>query len=146
MVQERFKLICASYLLLIKDNKILFGLRQNTGYMDGFYHLPAGHKEEGESNLTCLTREIKEELGIEIDSKKAKFVHGMHRRESDERVDWFFEVREYRGNIKNMEPEKCVELKWFDLNNLPENIVPYAKQAVENYKKAIYYSQFGWDD
>ena len=51
--KERFKLICSSYLLLIKDNKILLGLRQNTGYMDGFYHLPAGHKEEGESNLSC---------------------------------------------------------------------------------------------
>lgn len=145
MSKERFKLICSSYLLLIKNNKILLGLRQNTGYMDGFYSVPAGHKEEGESVLGCLVREVKEEIGIDIDPKKAKFVHTMHRKDNDERADWFFEVKEYNGELQNMEPEKCAELNWFDLSSLPQNTTPYIKQAIEQYEQGVFYSQFGWD-
>jgi len=144
--KEKFKLICSSYLFLIKDNKILLGLRQNTGYMDGFYSMPAGHKEEGESVIDCLIREIKEEIGIDIDPKKARFVHVMHRKKEDERADFFFEVKEYGGDLQNMEPEKCAELKWFNIDSLPQNTIPYIKQAIECYQQGNFYSQFGWEE
>ncbi len=144
MAKERFKLICSSYVLLVKDNKILLGKRQNTGYMDEFWHLPAGHKEEGETATECLIREIAEEIGLELNQKNIRFVHAMCRKENDERVDLFFEVKNYKNEVQNMEPEKCSELKWFNLNNLPENTVPYAKHAIECYNQNIFFSEFGW--
>jgi hypothetical protein len=36
-----------------------------------------------------------------------------------------------------MEPEKCSEVKWFDLNNLPEPIIGYTKPFIEKYKERI---------
>lgn len=45
MKEERYKFICAVYLLLIKENQILLLKRANTGYEDGKYSLVAGHMD-----------------------------------------------------------------------------------------------------
>ena len=37
MPKERFKVVPAVYLIIKNDNKILLSLRENTGYMDGYY-------------------------------------------------------------------------------------------------------------
>jgi len=34
-----------------------------------------------------------------------------------------------------LEQEKCSEIKWFALNNLPENLTQPTKESVEAYKK-----------
>jgi hypothetical protein len=44
-----------------------------------------------------------------------------------------FEI-EYKGEeIKLMEPDKCSEWKFFDLNKLPKNIFVAHKKIIENY-------------
>lgn len=142
---ERFKYIGSSYLILIKNNEVLLLKRANTGYMDGYYGLPAGHLDGGETAREGGAREVKEEIGINIDPLDFKVVHIMHRKgENDERVDFFMTTEKYTGEIKNCEPEKCEELKWFPLNNLPENIVPYIKEAIKNSRENIFYSEWGW--
>ena len=40
---------------------------------DTFY-IPGGKREEGESDVEALTREVEEELSVEIDPETAKFV------------------------------------------------------------------------
>ena len=50
----------------------------------------------------------------------------------------------FSPSIKNNEPNKCDDLKWFDINNLPENTIPYIKEAINNYNKKIKFSLFGW--
>ncbi len=37
--------------------------------------------------------------------------------------------------IKNMEPHKCEEIRWFNIYDLPEKIASYTKLWVENYIK-----------
>ncbi len=141
---DRFKQITSIYLILIRDNKILLLKRQNTGYEDGKYGLPAGHLEDNETIRNGLKREIKEEIGIDINVDNLKLVHTMHRKEEDTRVDFFFEVSKYEGTPLNNEPEKCSDLSWFPLNKLPSNIIPYIKTAIENSRNGIIYSEVGW--
>ena len=36
-------------------------------------------------------------------------------------------------------------LKWFDIDNIPDNLVDDRKEAIKNYIEKIPYSEFGWD-
>lgn len=148
MEKKRHSNIPASYLVLIKDNKILLLRRYNTGYEDGNYSLIAGHVDQGETFTQAIIRETKEEANIDILSNDLRVAHVMHRNsgtiENNERVDIFFVAEKWNSEIINKEPYKCDDLSWFDLDNLPENIIPYIRQAVECIKNKIYYSEHGW--
>jgi 8-oxo-dGTP diphosphatase len=142
------KAVPASYLVLKKDGKILLGLRRNTGYYDGYWHVPAGHIEAGELPTDCLIREVGEEVGIELEKKSLKCVHVMYRTGHDptgDRIDYFFEAKEYSGEIENMEPDKCEKLDWFLINDLPENTVHHSRDAIEMAEKGITFSELGPD-
>lgn len=145
-MSERFKYIGASYLILMKENKILLSKRVNTGFMDGYYGLPAGHLDGNETAREGGVREVKEEIGINIEPKDFKVVHVMHRKaEYDERIDFFMTTEKYTGEIKNCEPYKCDELKLFPVDNLPENMIPYISEAIKNYLNNVFYSEWGWN-
>ena len=141
----RFTLVVDVHLFLIRGDKILLLLRKNTGYEDGKYHVPAGHMDGNEPITLALIRETKEEIGITLNPKDAKLVHIMHIIDSKERMGFFFEVKKWEGEIKNMEPEKHGEVRWFDLDNLPRNMVAYARYAIDCYKKGQILSEYGWD-
>jgi 8-oxo-dGTP diphosphatase len=140
----RFKLILSVYLILVKDDKVLLLRRANTGYEDGKYSLPAGHADGDEPGREATAREALEEAGIKVKPQDLKFAHCMHRLQNDERVDFFFTADKWEGEPKNMEPEKCDDLSWFPLDNLPDNIIPYIKQSLESQRDGIYYSEF-WE-
>ena len=42
-----------------------------------------------------------------------------------------------------MEPNKCDDLAFYKLDNLPDNIIPYIKTALYNYKNNIIFSEYG---
>ena len=144
MQKERYKLIASVYLLFIKDGKILLLRRANTGYEDGNYSVVAGHVDEHESLTHAAIREAKEESGVTIQPDDLNVTTTMHRRELDGRLDFFFAVKKWAGELANKEPNKCDDLSWFPLNNLPSNTIPYIKQAIECSQKGIIYSEFGW--
>ena len=43
-----------------------------------------------------------------------------------------------------LEPDKCDDLSWFSLDQLPDNMIPYVKHAIECFRERIIYSEFGW--
>ncbi len=137
-------MIASIYLFLIKDDNILLLKRQNTGYEDGNYGLPAGHLDDNESLTTGIIRETKEEIGIVLTKQDIQIVQIMHRKEEDIRMDFFFYAKHWVGQPANTEPDKCSDLRFFPLNNLPENTIGYIKQAIENYQKNIFYTELGW--
>lgn len=49
-----------------ENEYLLVSTREDCGRLTGFYYPPGGHLEEGESEVDCLRRELKEELGLEI--------------------------------------------------------------------------------
>jgi ADP-ribose pyrophosphatase YjhB (NUDIX family) len=143
-MKERFKLIASVYILFICDGKILMLRRANTGYEDGNYSLVAGHADGDEPLTEATVREAKEESGVEIEPEDLELKVVMHRLSNDERLDFFFEPKHWKGEPKNMEPEKCDDLSWFPLDDLPQNTIPYIQEALRCYREKIFYSEFGW--
>ncbi len=143
-MKDRFKMIASGYLMLIRKGKILLSRRFQTGYEDGKYSLPAGHIEEGETLTSGTCREIREEIGVRLKPSDLQLVHVMHRRHFDIRMDFFFISHKKNLKPKNIEPHKSDDVAWFPLKKLPTNTVPYIRAAVENYRKKIFYSEFGW--
>ncbi len=145
-MSNRFLYIGSVYLFLIEDNKILLQRRCNTGFYDGEYGVPAGHMEGEESPRTACAREIKEEIGIDLTVEDLECVHTMHRKCDDsERIDFFFTTKTYGGVIENCEPEKCDDLSWFPLDELPENMVEYVKVALVRSQAGLTYSEWDWE-
>jgi len=146
-MDREFSLIISSgYVILEHDGKICLTRRLNTGYMDGFYALPAGHKEAGEYPKAGTIREAKEELGIDIDPNDLKLVHIMHRLITDhERSDFFFTVSKWSGEVVNAEPDKSDDIAWFPISDLPAKTVPYVREALEQYQAGNNYSEFKED-
>ncbi len=143
----RHKNIVASYLILIKDNKVLLSKRKNTGYRDGDYTVIAGHLEPSETFTQAVIREAKEEAGIDLDQEKLAVKHIQHCKsdnDQSERVHIYFVADKWMAKIVNKEKHKCEHFKWFNFDNLPSNIVPHTKDALINIKRRIFYSEQGW--
>jgi 8-oxo-dGTP diphosphatase len=132
------------HLLFIRENQILLARRFNTGYRDGEYSVPAGHLDGNETVIAAGMREAKEEVGVEVEAGDMTFSSVMHRIEGDERVDFFVQVHMWQGGIVNAEPEKCDDLRWVNLNELPENTIPYVRRAISNHLNGITFDEFGW--
>ncbi len=137
-------MIASGYLILVRGGKILLSRRFQTGYADGKYSLPAGHVEDKEELKASTCREIKEEIGISLVPQDLKLVHVMHRKEDDIRMDFFFVTTKRGLKPTNTEPQKSDDLRWFPLHKLPANTIPYIRTAIKNWRKGIFYSEFGW--
>jgi ADP-ribose pyrophosphatase YjhB (NUDIX family) len=142
---DRFKLIASVYVLFVKDGKILMLRRANTGYMDGMYGLVAGHLDGNESLTAATAREAKEEAGVVIAPADLRLKLTMHRRDDREQLDFFFEPAAWTGEPVNMEPGKCDDLSWFPLDALPENTIPYIREAIRCYREGVGYVEVGWE-
>lgn len=118
--------------------------RFNTGWQDGLYGVPAGHIDGGESLTAAVQREAKEEIGVTIDASDLSFAHLTHTMSNKEYLYVYFVARKWSGEPSNMEPNKCDQLLWAPLDNLPDETIPVIKDAIENYRKHNPYTEHGW--
>lgn len=135
--------VLSCYVFFVRDNKILLARRQNTGYRDGEYNLPAGHIEEKEFASKGAIREALEEVGVSIEPENLIPAHMMHRKCDDHtRAEFFFSAKEWKGELINAEPDKCDQIAWFPFDELPENTIPYIRTAIEKWHAGNFYSEF----
>lgn len=135
---DRFVVVPAAYVFLLRETatgtEVLLQLRQGTGYMDGHWAAAAaGHVERGETAETAARREAAEE--IEVGDLELVFVTAMQRTAHDlpidERIDFFFTARSWRGEPRIVEPAKCADLRWFPLTALPDPVVPHEQVVLQ---------------
>ena len=142
--KERYKMPVSVQILLFNENgEVLLLKRKKTGFGDSKYGFIGGHVEKGENVKKAIIREVKEQIGVEIAENDLKFRNIMNRKVNQdvEYIDFIFIAKKWKGNIRNMEPEKCSELKWCSLNKLPNNILDFEKYIIDNNKV---YLDFGW--
>lgn len=144
----RFRVIAAVHILMLRGHQVLLVRRANTGYEDDNYSVVAGHLDGGEDVITASAREAFEEVGIHIQPAALRVIGVMHRNaegpHDDERVDFFAAATDWTGEPANCEPDKCHELRWADLEDLPINTVPYVRRAIDNYRHGVWFDSFGW--
>ena len=120
--------------------------RCNTGYEDGKLSVVAGHVEPGESVTRAAIRETDEEVGVTLSADRLHVVGVMHRRSDDDRVDFFLAYRLDADDTEpaNREPEKCSELLWARLTQLPGDTIAYVRAGIENFRGGVWFQEFGW--
>ena len=133
---------------LIKDNKylMLHRTKKEHDINSGKYIGVGGHIEEGENQYEALVREAKEELGITIEIDKIINSYVVLRRnyfkidgkQLEPYIDYYFEINEYTGTPKILEKDKCDELIWTDINNLPEPFINYEGDFLEDRSITTY--------
>jgi len=131
-----FSVVPAAYVFLFDDDRVLLQLRSNTGYYDDWWAASAaGHVEAGESVLATAVRETSEELGVQVAVDDLEPLTAMHRTAPtglavDQRVDFFFACRRWGGTPATLE-DKAAELRWFDLDDLPGNVVHHERFVLD---------------
>lgn len=101
------------------SGRVLLGKRKST-HGAGTWAPPGGHLEFGESPVQCAARELFEETHIIVPEKQFRIVSFTNDIFPDKH---YVTVHCRADNIDAtpivMEPEKCEQWQWFDLNNLP---------------------------
>ena len=144
-MEERFKsIVCADIIItkMVNNKKyVLLMKRQNTGSDDGYYELAGGHLEYGEDIYDAMIRELKEELLVNLSREDIDLVHILHHY-TGERINFIFHVDGSNLNIKIGEEDKCSELKWVNINKLPNKTTDKVKLIISNYLNNIFYDSF----
>lgn len=124
-------------IVLDKNQKVLLGKRL-AHYNNGFWSVPAGHVELGESFGQAAIRELLEETGLQaerleiiglnnyVDSKKER-----------QYVNIDFVVRSYSGVLQNREPELCAGWEWFSIDGLPSPLSSPTEIAIKSLTSGV---------
>ena len=135
--KERFKIQVSVVLILEQNNQFLLGQRCNTNWRSGYYCLIGGGLEEGESLTQAMIREAREEIGVEINPADLRFERTLHIQNMN-LVCIVFTANTWNGEPTIQEPHKCSDLRWFCLDNLPENIDPHDKNILLTLDRTVF--------
>jgi 8-oxo-dGTP diphosphatase len=136
--------IPAVFIVFKKGNQILLVLRENTGWKDGHYTMPAGHVEARESFRQAAVRESLEEVGLTVALDDLEHLLTLHEiKPTEGRISTTLEATSWQGEPYNAEPHMHGEVAWFDLDKLPDNMVPQALYSLEQIKAGQTYAEFG---
>jgi len=126
-------LVAAGALVFDKQNRLLLHQRSDNGY----WGIPGGFMELGESAEETARREIYEETGIILGEIELFNVYsGNGRKQVLENGDKFFDViilytcKNYRGDITFN--KESLAVKFFPLDLLPEKLFPSQKDLFDD--------------
>lgn len=129
----------AVVILLDKDNKILFEVRADDGYLD----FPGGSVDMGEEVKETAKRELYEETGLIADELELFDVYSgpitkytYFNQDVIYGVDTFYVCRKYHGELKPQK-EEVKELLFLDINNINGKLSPRNKKVIEDIKARL---------
>ncbi|MGY1436583.1 (deoxy)nucleoside triphosphate pyrophosphohydrolase [Streptomyces reniochalinae] len=106
---------------LIESGHLLAARRSAPADLAGFWELPGGKIEPGESPTQAVTRELREELGVEA--------HALHRIPGEHRLTKNMVLRAWRVCLRQGDPQPLQDhdrLRWLSFHDLYE--VPWLPQ------------------
>ncbi len=117
-----------------RDGEFLITRRFAAAHLGGSWEFPGGKVEEGEDLTAALTREIEEEIGVDIEVG-GELLRGSHAYPDRTVLIHFFECRVLAG-----EPvaRGVAAFRWVPLDELFEAQLPEANRALLNKLRALY--------
>ena len=114
------RVLVSAVALIDADGRILLAKRPEGKSLAGLWEFPGGKVEEGERPEQALIRELKEELGIDVEqSCLAPLTFASHAYEDFHLLMPLYVCRRWKGLAQGLEGQ---ELKWVrakDLRNYP---------------------------
>jgi len=129
-------------IIVNKEGNILVGKRKGS-HANQKYSIPGGHLELGERFEDGAIRELKEETNLEIKNPKVISVVNCldtYREDNKHYISVILTTKEYSGNLKNMEPNKCEGWEWVDPKNLPQPHFDASELGVKCFLDNIFYT------
>jgi len=142
-MNQGYKCTIVTDLLLIRKNKktkkeeCLLYLKKR----DKTYQLPGGHVEEGLDLENTIIKQTKEQVNLIIDKKDLEIKHIMYYCKGN-KIYFVFQSNKFNGKINNNKPEEYDDIRWFELDNLPENMPIKLKKTMNEIKDNILYSEY----
>jgi len=105
----------------------------------GLWEFPGGSVEFGETLAQALQREIQEEYGIEISvGKLVDVVDHILPQENQHWVSPTYICKITSGHPRIREPEKCIEIGWFHIDQVPSELSRVTRINLEHYIQLIH--------
>ena len=99
--------------------QILAGFNKKRGVWD----IVQGKVEDGELPVEAIIREAKEEIGLDIEESNLESIALFKHKTPEFVFPWdtslYLLHNTALDSVKNMEPDKCTELRWFSPNQMP---------------------------
>lgn len=117
---------------IVKGDKILLLRRISQKWMDGKLQIPGGKTEPGESPLAAVSREAREELGIQISPDDVRHIATVAVRDGNNEYFalQFQLISPDKFEFRIMEPQKCSELVWAPIDSLPEDTIDLFRHTI----------------
>ena len=140
-----FLLNITVYILIQQGSSLLLLHRQNTGWQDNKWSLPAGRHDGGQTLPEAAARELLEETGLIVKAANLELVHLQHHKTGRTSHEWlgvYFRASSWAGIPTLLEPDKHDAIQWHDV--LPETMVDYVREALQKVALGIRFSSIGW--
>jgi len=127
--------------IILKERKVLLGKRKNS-HDTGTWNFPGGHLKYSETFEDCALREAGEETGMKdihlIDKLPVAVTNDFFEKDGKHYITLFMRARYVGQEPKRMEPDKCEGWRWYDWNDLPENLMlPIKNLLKQGYNPLI---------
>lgn len=133
--RERARFVALVHTLVWDDaGRLLLLQRANTGFMDGHYTLPGGHREDGETVVGAALRECREEACIQVQAIRPVVVLPYA-----DGVNFVFEAAAWRGDAHIGEANRCDAMAFAAVDRLPVPVAPFVRTALDSRTKRRWY-------
>lgn len=116
---------------------VLLQRSENAKFAQGMWDLPVGKSEPGEPITETAVRELYEETGLTAKPESLKVAHIIHGAWGVEAPNGFltvvFAAHEWTGEPENREPHKHSQVRWVDVDAVPEKFVHTTSSALHRY-------------
>lgn len=133
--------VCVVYFCHDGDGNFVMSKRgTNCRDEQGRWDPGGGGLEYGDTVEATLRKEILEEYGTEVRSFDFLGFRDVHRNHNGTRTHWIaldFKVLVDKDKVKNNEPHKFDEVKWFRLENLPEPLHSQFPVFLQQYNSRL---------